>query len=126
MRFSWHRLAGAAAFACIFTLLVFVSPSGEASATHLLWALISGIIIGYIVFPGLAYTWSRRPPWRPTWGRVAATVGLAGLVAIGVTSLSARLSGNDLRPASVLVSFLFIGSLIYINLGRHGVRPWGR
>ncbi|MDQ3693383.1 MAG: hypothetical protein M3464_07125 [Chloroflexota bacterium] len=122
MRFSWHRLAGAVAFACLFTLLVFFSPSGEVSATQLLWALSSGIIIGYIAFPGLAYAWSARPPWRPPWGRVAATAGLAGSAAIGVTAVSARLSDNDLRPVSLLVSFLFAASLIYINLGRRDSR----
>jgi hypothetical protein len=122
MQISRKRIAGAVGFALVFTILAYLLPRQAVSISTLLWPLASGLVIGYLAFPGLEYVWSRRPPWQPTWRRVIITIGVAGALTAGLQSLGAAVSGDDVRPISVLATFLVIGSLLYFNLGHHESR----
>lgn len=126
MLVSLNRIIGAVGFALVCTILAYFLPPRAVSLSTMLWPFTTGLVIGYLAFPGLEYAWSLRPPWQPTWRRVIATAGLAGALTAGLQWFSAALAGNDVRPISVLVTFLFIGSLLYVNLGYHESRRRGR
>lgn len=119
MQLTWPRVAGALGFSLIFTILAHVLSTREIELQALRWVFVIGMVVGYIGYPGLAYAWRLRAPWQPTWRRVAMTMAIAGSLTIALQSFNAWVSGNDIRPVSVLASFLFMGSLIYMNLGHH-------
>lgn len=119
MQFSWHRVAGAVGFALAVTSLMSLLSLRPVSLETLRWPLVTGVVIGYIMYPCLAYAWRQRAPWQPTRRRVAMTVAIADSLTIALQSFNAWVSGNDIRPISVLASFLFMGSLIYMNLGHN-------
>lgn len=58
MRPTWTRIAGAAAFALLVAVLVAFGPllQGDGvDAPGLFWELLTGAVVGYLVWPGLEF-----------------------------------------------------------------------
>jgi hypothetical protein len=113
---SARRVAAAAAFAALFVILDYFLPSPHFNPVSLSWSIAAGLVIGYLMWPWFESI--QYPPgyFQPTPARLLKTVIASG---IGTLILAARqivTIGGDLSAASLLVAFLFIAALAYVQI----------
>lgn len=104
-------------FSVLTTILAYFLPSPHPEQTSLVWPLLVGFVVGYMLWPALQA--AQHPPGylQPTSARILKALFGAGLGTALLAYFQYVILDDGLNIEGWLVAFLYIAALAYLNLG---------